>query len=37
MVLSIDAMVDASTKFTDIMDARTEARIKMNFRRFMAK
>ena len=34
---SIDAMVDASTKFTDIMDARTEARIKMNFRRFMAK
>ena len=34
---SIDQMVDASIKFTDIMDARTEARIKMNFRRFMAK
>ncbi len=34
---SVDQMVDASMKFTDIMDARTEARIKMNFSRFMGR
>ena len=34
---SIDQMVDASTKFTQIMDDRTAARIRTNFRRFMAK
>ena len=34
---SIDAMVDASMKFTDIMDSRTESRIRKNFSRFMAK
>ena len=34
---SIDQKVDASTKFTQIMDDRTAARIRTNFRRFMAK
>ena len=34
---SIDQMVDASMKFTDIMDSRTESRIRKNFSRFMAK
>ena len=34
---SVNQMVDASNKFTEIMDARTAARIKKNFSRFMAK
>ncbi len=34
---SIDQMVDASMKFTDIMDSRTEARIRKNFSRFMGR
>tara|TARA_R100000008_G_C3477087_1_gene111912 strand:- start:121 stop:489 length:369 start_codon:yes stop_codon:yes gene_type:complete len=34
---SIDDMVNASMKFTEIMDSRTEARIRKNFRQFMAK
>ena len=34
---SVDQMVDASMKFTDIMDSRTEARIRKNFSRFMGR
>ena len=34
---SIDDMVIASMKFTQIMDSRTESRIRKNFRQFMAK
>ena len=34
---SIDQMVDASMKFTNIMDARTEVRIRKNFSRFMGR
>ena len=34
---SIDQMVDASMKFTNIIDARTEVRIRKNFSRFMGK
>ena len=34
---SIDDMVNASMKFTQIMDSRTESRIRKNFRQFMAK
>ena len=34
---SIDQMVDASMKFTNIMDASTEVRIRKNFSRFMGK
>ena len=34
---SIDDMVNASMKFTQIMDSRTESRIRKNFSRFMAK
>ena len=34
---SVDQMVDASMKFTDIMDSRTESRIRKNFSRFMGR
>ena len=34
---SVNQMVDASNKFTEIMDARTASRIKKNFSRFMGR